>query len=333
MLGGCSNCAKRPVFDLFVDVTPALRARQIHPRRAKLEVMVEFSDGTIVPLSGTAVPAPVLKGPNFAAEAAIAEGGENDTDDVSELQRQLRMFGIAEVGEVDGSAGPQTVAALRRFQREAGLSEDGVAGPKTKRLLTVVGLARDAPTEVDGVKEDRLAVKKGCTVKWHVDIDSAPSYLDDDAVVAELTTAFGTWGAALELTFERSDAPGDGVLLVEWNDLTDKAENPFDGPGGVLADATPAGIAFDSAERWELHGAQSWRRQLAASDSIASGSGAAFWANASIFKLLPVAIHEIGHVLGLGHSRDPKDMMSPFYLADQIALSDNDVGRARALVE
>ena len=49
------------------------------------------------------------------------------------------------------------------------------------------------------------------------------------------------------------------------------------------------------------------------------------------FSLAAVALHEVGHVLGLGHSEDPKDVMSPYYVASQTKLTENDVSRAAAL--
>ncbi len=54
--------------------------------------------------------------------------------DVARLQFELARHGFPN-GGADGVAGPRTLAALRRFQRWAGLGADGVAGPATRRAL------------------------------------------------------------------------------------------------------------------------------------------------------------------------------------------------------
>jgi murein DD-endopeptidase MepM/ murein hydrolase activator NlpD len=62
--------------------------------------------------------------------------------DVAALQVALhgrRLYG----GTVDGVLGPGTKAAVRRFQRRAGLVPDGVAGPRTRAALGRYG--RRAP--------------------------------------------------------------------------------------------------------------------------------------------------------------------------------------------
>jgi len=53
---------------------------------------------------------------------------------VRELQRALRSLGYS-VGKVDGQYGPATKTAVAAFQHTAGLSEDGVFGPKTLGAL------------------------------------------------------------------------------------------------------------------------------------------------------------------------------------------------------
>jgi len=53
---------------------------------------------------------------------------------VAALQTALSAKGMYD-GTIDGVAGPQTRSAVRRFQRNVGLTPDGVAGIRTKRAL------------------------------------------------------------------------------------------------------------------------------------------------------------------------------------------------------
>jgi peptidoglycan hydrolase-like protein with peptidoglycan-binding domain len=54
--------------------------------------------------------------------------------DVAALQVALRARGLYD-GAVDGLAGPRTGAAVRSFQRRAGIAVDGVAGRQTRSAL------------------------------------------------------------------------------------------------------------------------------------------------------------------------------------------------------
>jgi peptidoglycan hydrolase-like protein with peptidoglycan-binding domain len=64
--------------------------------------------------------------------------------DVSVLQFLLVRHGVGRV--VDGYFGTETRAAVRRFQRRAGLVVDGIAGPRTLAALEGRRAARPAPT-------------------------------------------------------------------------------------------------------------------------------------------------------------------------------------------
>ena len=55
-------------------------------------------------------------------------------DEVVALQERLKAVGF-DPGPVDGAFGPNTEAALRAFQEEAGIAVDGVAGPDTNAKL------------------------------------------------------------------------------------------------------------------------------------------------------------------------------------------------------
>lgn len=57
---------------------------------------------------------------------------------VAGLQVALRAYGCY-AGRIDGILGPATSAGVRRFQRRAGLSVDGKAGPATRRAFGPLG--------------------------------------------------------------------------------------------------------------------------------------------------------------------------------------------------
>jgi murein DD-endopeptidase MepM/ murein hydrolase activator NlpD len=73
----------------------------------------------------------------IAGAAVLALGTERAAGasrNVAALQIALHGAGVF-AGNVDGVRGPQTVDALRRFQRRRGLVDDGVAGPQTRAAL------------------------------------------------------------------------------------------------------------------------------------------------------------------------------------------------------
>ena len=77
----------------------------------------------------------------FATTSAIAQdtttsGPAAQTDTVVALQSKLGV-------SADGIYGPQTRAAVRRFQARNGLTVDGIAGPQT---LNALGLAASVPS-------------------------------------------------------------------------------------------------------------------------------------------------------------------------------------------
>lgn len=59
-------------------------------------------------------------------------------DEVRKVQQKLKNLGYY-TGNVDGIFGTQTQSAVRRFQRDKGLSVDGIVGPKTLAALGITG--------------------------------------------------------------------------------------------------------------------------------------------------------------------------------------------------
>ncbi|KAK0416032.1 hypothetical protein QR680_012259 [Steinernema hermaphroditum] len=93
------------------------------------------------------------------------------------------------------------------------------------------------------------------------------------------------------------------VLFAKYhhNDLED-----FDGEGGIIAHSaypTEGLVHFDASEHWSTDGREG-------------------------LDLRYVALHEIGHALGLRHSTHPKAIMNPYYreqLSDGFRLSKDDI--------
>lgn len=73
-------------------------------------------------------------------------------DDIADLQGRLGALGF-DAGRADGIFGPLTATALAEFQRNAGLSSDGICGPDTVEALHRLGPARTAAVMVNKVRE------------------------------------------------------------------------------------------------------------------------------------------------------------------------------------
>lgn len=73
-------------------------------------------------------------------------------DDVAALQRRLGALGF-DAGRVDGIFGVRTAGALADFQRNAGLTTDGICGPATLDTLSRLGAKAAAGQSVAQLRE------------------------------------------------------------------------------------------------------------------------------------------------------------------------------------
>ncbi len=153
-------------------------------------------------------------------------------DDVAELQRRLGALGF-DAGKVDGILGPRTSGAVTEFQRNTGLTTDGICGPDTVPALhRVAGRADgDGPgstvaslREAEGLRGRsrhvaglRVAVAEGGGLDALVDA-VARALRDAGAVVSVLrdpdesvrATAANDAEAGLFLGLAVRDDPGAG---------------------------------------------------------------------------------------------------------------------------
>jgi len=307
----CQNCRTTLPVNRTLDVTQKLRALGLSRDDANIFVLT-VSTIPEAPTSTTlwyddlsddikqVIPAAEFTGPYFEKMDEMLEQG-NQSGESLQLQKYLKKFGYYD-GMLDKDFGPKTDAAVRLFQEVFGLKVDGIAGPVTKGLVTLSRF--DAHVDIS---EDVRHYESGSELTYWV--GTSPGYMNRAQVLEELDQAFNTWEAST-LVFTRTDDRENADIELCWTDQSRTKDTLFDGPGGVLAKATKDRLEFDAAERWLLQGQEAKDLQ---------------------FYFLPVAIHEIGHVIGLEHVQNLEDVMSPYYNPERVELTDNDRARVAAL--
>jgi N-acetylmuramoyl-L-alanine amidase len=81
-------------------------------------------------------------------------------DDVLALQERLNALGF-DAGRADGIFGPDTDQAVRAFQKEYGVAEDGMFGPRSHASLA--GLRVDRPGTSAGLREELRRSERSLT--------------------------------------------------------------------------------------------------------------------------------------------------------------------------
>ena len=153
-----------------------------------------------------------------------------------------------------------------------------------------------------------------------------PGYLNRDKVKEPIRKVCDEYtnGSDGILTFKELElisSDQENKVDIEFNFKLFKFDEDillYDGPGGILGNGGNGFVDFDLAERWvyglsdqdqkelsDLHNVKTWRR------------------GQPTVSLYYAALHELGHTLGLDHSINANDVMSPWYNPKQLKLSKN----------
>lgn len=235
----------------------------------------------------------------FVLSTCIAQNMTRD-----QIEEYLRTFAYLgdenpdpQMGELQSHPDLQFALAIRTFQRFAGLNETGVVDDDTVRMMRMPRCGVKDTLTMGGIARRRKRYAASSGDKWNklhltYRFRGYTPDLPRDTVRRVFVKAFEMWSQVSALTFSETSAVPDIWILFAAGSHGDR--NPFDGPGSTLAHAyfPGSGIGgdahFDEDEQW--------------TDNTYSGT-----------NLLQVAVHEIGHSLGLGHSDVQSAIMAPFY--------------------
>ncbi|KAK2702686.1 matrix metalloproteinase-2-like [Artemia franciscana] len=228
----------------------------------------------------------------------------------ADLMKFLQRFGYLQEGGNNTEALFKEEAvdeAVRQMQAFAGIAPTGKVDAETLELLVTPRCGnKDLTTnQVTGTRLKRYILGPSGWSKRNISYFVAnwtPKLQSEDKVKSILKKAFEAWAGYARLTFVETYSTEADIVILFGNGYHGDYY-PFDGPGFTLAHAyypyefghLGGDVHFDEAEPWAINPED-------------YNSGVDFFT---------VAVHEIGHSLGLSHSPVTSSIMYPYYKGHQ----------------
>jgi predicted Zn-dependent protease len=254
-------------------------------------------------------------------------GPGSDPVDVYQLQSLLSRLGYLREPYNPEEFDYATRRAVAQFQNFYRIfpKEDGICDQETIDLLNIPRCGVPDPSPAHRDLSGRLSSYVTVGAKWQRNLltyrflNETPD-LELDRQRAIITEAFNRWRNVSALEFEEVGADETSDISVSFHHRSHGDGYPFDDAGGAdgntLAHAffpPPAGgtwagsLHFDEYEFWK---------------DEPGGPG---------IRLYNVALHEIGHLLGLAHSQDENAIMYAYYAEDRNDLRADDIAGIQSL--
>jgi peptidoglycan hydrolase-like protein with peptidoglycan-binding domain len=230
--------------------------------------------------------------PEIAQLQPLAPGDE--APGLEKVQEFLQRFGYLSPGaHPTGTLDDQTVEGLAKFQAFHGLEPEGTFDEATRDQMTTPRCA--LPDLQSGVAFATQCSWSKTTLTFA--FDTGTNDIAGNGEFDAVRAAFATWAAAAPLTFSEVATSASPDVQIGWRPANDPDLSMVGGtlahadfpPGcSVVTNSLPKPVHFDDTEHTWSNGAV-----------------------AGAFDVETVALHELGHILGLAHSSVPGAVMSP----------------------